>query len=187
MVLGAGWVVLVINQARQISELQALTGSTDSAVAAQWASTRRRIVGESAVFLLLLLAVSALLAWLYWRESRRARAMQAFFAAVTHELRTPLTSMRLQAEAIAEGDQRVELARRLLEDSQPPRIADRQDPGAGAHRGRRAARRAVGAAARLARAHCCRASPPRTASGSSCACSWMTRCRRSWPTPRRCR
>jgi signal transduction histidine kinase len=117
MVLGAGWVVLVINQARQISELQALTGSTDSAVAAQWASTRRRIVGESAVFLLLLLAVSALLAWLYWRESRRARAMQAFFAAVTHELRTPLTSMRLQAEAIAEGDQRSELARRLLEDS----------------------------------------------------------------------
>ncbi len=116
-VLGAGWVVLVIQQARQISELQALTGSTDSAVAAQWASTRRRIVGESAVFLMLLLAVSALLAWLYWRESRRARAMQAFFAAVTHELRTPLTSIRLQAEAIAEGDQRAELARRLLEDS----------------------------------------------------------------------
>ena len=117
MVLGAGWVVLVIHQARQISELQALTGSADNMVAAQWASTRRRIVGESAVFLLLLLAVSALLAWLYWRESRRARAMQAFFAAVTHELRTPLTSMRLQAEAIAEGDQRAELARRLLEDS----------------------------------------------------------------------
>ena len=55
-VLGAGWVVLVIHQARQISELQALTGSTDSAVAAQWDSTRRRIVGESAVFLMLLLA-----------------------------------------------------------------------------------------------------------------------------------
>jgi len=57
-----------------------------------------------------LLAVSALLAWLYWRESRRARAMQAFFAAVTHELRTPLTSMRLQAEAI-------ELARNFLQNA----------------------------------------------------------------------
>ena len=43
--------------------------------------------------------------------------MQAFFASVTHELRTPLTSIRLQAEAIAEGEQRAELARRLLEDS----------------------------------------------------------------------
>jgi signal transduction histidine kinase len=117
LVLGAGWVILVINQARQISALQELVGRTDSAVAAQWGSTRRRIVGESVVFLLLLLAVSALLVWLYWRESRRARGMQAFFAAVTHELRTPLTSMRLQAEAIAEGDQRAELAQRLLEDS----------------------------------------------------------------------
>jgi len=74
-------------------------------------------VGESSVFLALLLSVSALLAWFYLREARRARGMQAFFAAVTHELRTPLTSIRLQAEAIAEGDQRAELARRLLEDS----------------------------------------------------------------------
>jgi signal transduction histidine kinase len=75
------------------------------------------LIGESSVFLILLLAVSALLAWFYMRESRRARGMQAFFAAVTHELRTPLTSIRLQAEAIAEGDQRATLARRLLEDS----------------------------------------------------------------------
>lgn len=117
LLLGAGWVALVISQAHQISELQSLTGSTDSAVAAQSAATHRRVVGESVVFLLLLLAVSALLAWLYWRESWRARGMQAFFAAVTHELRTPLTSIRLQAEAIAEGDQRIELAQRLLEDS----------------------------------------------------------------------
>ena len=75
------------------------------------------LVGESSTFLALLLAVSLLLAWLYWREHRRARSMQAFFASVTHELRTPLTSIRLQAEAIAEGEQRAELARRLLEDS----------------------------------------------------------------------
>jgi signal transduction histidine kinase len=115
--LGAWWVTLVVRQAHQIGELQSITGSSGSAVAAQWASTRRMVVGESSVFLLLLLALTAVLAWLYWRESRRARGMQAFFAAVTHELRTPLTSIRLQAEAIAEGDQRAELARRLLEDS----------------------------------------------------------------------
>lgn len=117
LILGAGWVALVMSQANQISALQALTGSAHSEVAAQWDATRRRAVGELVVFLLLLGAVTALLAWMYLRESRRARAMQAFFASVTHELRTPLTSIRLQAEAIAEGDQRVELARRLLEDS----------------------------------------------------------------------
>jgi signal transduction histidine kinase len=45
------------------------------------------------------------------------RLKDDFMSSVTHELRTPLTSIRLQAEAIAEGDQRVELAQRLLEDS----------------------------------------------------------------------
>jgi len=115
--LGGWWITLVIRQARRIGELQSLAGIANSAVAAEWASTRLMVIGESSVFLLLLLAVTALLGWLYWRENLRARGMQAFFAAVTHELRTPLTSIRLQAEAIAEGDQRAELARRLLEDS----------------------------------------------------------------------
>jgi signal transduction histidine kinase len=75
------------------------------------------LTGESSFFAILLVSLSLALAWLYWRENRRARGMQAFFASVTHELRTPLTSMRLQAEAIAEGDQRAELAQRLLQDS----------------------------------------------------------------------
>ncbi len=115
--LGGWWVTYFVRQARLIADLQSLAGSAQSQVAAQWARTRLMLVGESSVFLVLLLAVSALLAWFYLREARRARGMQAFFAAVTHELRTPLTSIRLQAEAIAEGDQRAELARRLLEDS----------------------------------------------------------------------
>ena len=104
-------------QARHIAQLEALRGTPDGLAAAQWSRTRLMLVGESSSSLLLLLAVSLLLAWLYWREHQRARSMQAFFASVTHELRTPLTSIRLQAEAIAEGDQRVELSRRLLEDS----------------------------------------------------------------------
>jgi len=115
--LGGWWVTYFVRQARLIADLQSLAGSAQSQVAAQWARTRLMLVGESSVFLALLLSVSALLAWFYLREARRARGMQAFFAAVTHELRTPLTSIRLQAEAISEGDQRAELARRLLEDS----------------------------------------------------------------------
>jgi len=48
---------------------------------------------------------------------RRARGTQAFFAALTHELRTPLTSVRLQTEAIAEGEPSPELVERLLADT----------------------------------------------------------------------
>jgi signal transduction histidine kinase len=111
------WATLIERQAQQIAELQALSGAGREVIAAQASRTHVMLIGESGTFLALLLVLSLLLAWLYWREHRRARSMQAFFASVTHELRTPLTSIRLQAEAIAEGEQRVELAQRLLQDS----------------------------------------------------------------------
>lgn len=113
LALAAWWTYLLYSKAVQIEALQAQLGQQSSVVA----DTRLMLLGESAFFLLLILALSAGLAWLYLREHRRARAMQAFFASVTHELRTPLTSIRLQAEAIAEGGQRAELAQRLLQDS----------------------------------------------------------------------
>jgi signal transduction histidine kinase len=117
LVLVVWWATVIERQARRIADLQALGGAGQELAGVQWARTRLMLIGESSTFLALLLAISLLLAWLYWREQRRARSMQAFFASVTHELRTPLTSIRLQAEAIAEGSQRAELARRLLEDS----------------------------------------------------------------------
>ena len=117
LVLVVWWATVIERQARRIAALEAVSGAGHDLSAAQWSRTRLMLVGESNTFLALLLVISLLLAWLYWREQRRARSMQAFFASVTHELRTPLTSIRLQAEAIAEGDQRAELARRLLEDS----------------------------------------------------------------------
>ena len=111
------WATVIERQAQRIAALEALNGAGHEAIAAQASRTHVMLVGESSMFLALLLIITALLAWLYWREHRHARSMQAFFASVTHELRTPLTSIRLQAEAIAEGQQRAELARRLLEDS----------------------------------------------------------------------
>ncbi len=117
LALAAWWSTLVYRQAQRIAELEALLGQGADQAMQQSDRTRLMLVGEGSLFALMLLALSVALAWLYWRENRRARGMQAFFASVTHELRTPLTSIRLQAEAIAEGDQRAELARRLLEDS----------------------------------------------------------------------
>jgi signal transduction histidine kinase len=117
LVLAGWWSVLVFRQARLIANLEELAGQGSAEALAEFARRRTMLAGESAFFLLLLLALTVILVWLYWRESQRTRGMQAFFAAVTHELRTPLTSLRLQAEAIADGDQRAEVARRLLEDS----------------------------------------------------------------------
>jgi signal transduction histidine kinase len=113
LTLAGWWTVLLYRNSQRIAELQVQLGQQATDIE----RTRFMLVGESSVFVLVVLALSAALAWLYLREHRRARGMQAFFASVTHELRTPLTSIRLQAEAIAEGDQRAELAQRLLEDS----------------------------------------------------------------------
>jgi signal transduction histidine kinase len=113
LALAGWWTVLLYRNSQRIAELQAQLGQHSTEIE----RTRFMLVGESSVFVLVVLALSAALAWLYLREHRRARGMQAFFASVTHELRTPLTSIRLQAEAIAEGDKRAELAQRLLEDS----------------------------------------------------------------------
>ena len=40
---------------------------------------------------------------LYWRELKRIKTMEIFFASMTHELKTPLASIRLQTEAIQES------------------------------------------------------------------------------------
>jgi signal transduction histidine kinase len=119
--LGGWWVSIVMRQSSRIAQLELAGGAAASAVDAKWEQTRRMLFWESSTFLLLLLTLSVLLFWLYWREYKRTRAMQAFFAAVTHELRTPLTSVRLQAEALAlnndNGQPGSELTRRLLDDT----------------------------------------------------------------------
>jgi signal transduction histidine kinase len=110
--LGVWWSTLVLDQAETISRLE---GTPD-----HWLKTRRMLIWETGTFLVLLLASAGALFWLFWRDFKRTRGLQAFFASVTHELRTPLTSIRLQAESIADAadsEQRKALVDRLLEDT----------------------------------------------------------------------
>ena len=117
LVLAAWWASIIMRQSGQIAELGLATGQSTAAVNAELAVTHRMVFWELSTFLLLLLTLSAALFWFYWRDMQRARATQAFFAALTHELRTPLTSVRLQTEAIAEGEPNPELVERLLADT----------------------------------------------------------------------
>ncbi|MEP7313908.1 MAG: HAMP domain-containing sensor histidine kinase [Pseudomonadota bacterium] len=117
LVLAAWWASIIVRQSQQIAELGIATGLSSAAVSAQLAGTHRMVFGELSFFMLLLLTLSGALFWFYRREILRARATQAFFAALTHELRTPLTSVRLQTEAIAEGEPNPELVERLLADT----------------------------------------------------------------------
>ncbi len=119
--LGGWWGRLLSTQAKRIAELESKLGWAADLTQKQWHHTQRMLYWESATFFGLLLACTALLFWLYWRDLKRARGLQVFFASVTHELRTPLTSIRLQAESIAdnlsEENAQKNLLKRLLEDT----------------------------------------------------------------------
>lgn len=117
LALGFWWASIVMRQARRIADLMLAAGQSAADAASEVQLTQRMLYWESGTFLLLLLTLSAALFWFYWRDMLRARGTQAFFAALTHELRTPLTSVRLQTEAIAEGEPSPELVERLLADT----------------------------------------------------------------------
>ena len=101
--LGGWWGNLLLRQASQIAALESQLGIADQITHLNRARTERMVLWESSTLLALLLAGTWLVIWLYWRDAKRARAAQAFFASFTHELRTPLTSIRLQAESIIEA------------------------------------------------------------------------------------
>jgi signal transduction histidine kinase len=120
-ILGSWWGRLVLRQAGQIEELQIRTGHNAADAHVHWERIHHMVYWESSIFFALILLSAAFIFWIYWREMKRARSIQAFFASVTHELRTPLTSIRLQAESIAENfsenSSERELVGRLMEDT----------------------------------------------------------------------
>lgn len=91
--LGSWWLFLVFKLANKLTSLDhpALEGNLISMV--KW---------EGATFLVLLFVLVLTLAYIYWRDLKKTKALQAFFAALTHELKTPLASMKLQSEVLAE-------------------------------------------------------------------------------------
>jgi signal transduction histidine kinase len=119
--LGAWWGTLVLKQASKIAELEQQNGLAFTLAHAQWLKTQRMLFWESGTYFTLLTASTVFLFWVYWRDAKRTRSLQAFFASMTHELRTPLTSIRLQAESIADAnpnETQKPLVERLLEDTQ---------------------------------------------------------------------
>lgn len=116
--LVAWWGRLLLRQAGRIVELERSLGISAGEAQDHWHRVQRMLYWESSAFFALLLVSSVFLFWYYWRDVKRAKGLHAFFASVTHELRTPLTSIRLQAESIADQDERQgKHVQRLIEDT----------------------------------------------------------------------
>jgi len=79
---------------------------------------------EGGTFFLLLILISGTLLFLYLKDMRKNKALQAFFSSMTHELKTPLASIRLQADAIDNYIKSLDhkvlktLSNRMIEDTQ---------------------------------------------------------------------
>ncbi len=119
--IGIWWATLIMKLSRKISELEVKTGVSAQTASVELLKTERMLFWETSSFVVFVIIVTAFLSWLYLRDLKRSRAIQAFFASFTHELRTPVTSIRLQAESIAENKNDPEvtskLITRLLEES----------------------------------------------------------------------
>lgn len=86
LALGTWWLYLLTTFARMLGPAQ-----TNVVNMVKW---------EGSTFLALIVIAGLGVAFLYWRDLKKTRALQALFASLTHELKTPLASMRLQAEVI---------------------------------------------------------------------------------------
>lgn len=85
----------------------------------------RMLKWEGSTLILLICFLSISLFILYYKDQKKTKALQAFFAGLTHELKTPLASIRLQSEVIHDtieenykSDTLLEkLTERLIEDT----------------------------------------------------------------------
>lgn len=120
MLLGIGswWLVLVFKLHSMISSinLPELGSQSKFLNMMRW---------EGTFFFIFLLLLGGSLFAMYFRDMKKSKAMQAFFASLSHELKTPLASMRLQAEVIKDmiedethsHEQLSSLTGRLIEDT----------------------------------------------------------------------
>lgn len=114
------WAVLLLRKEAEIArlalEVKALGGTTDHPLDASRAM--RMIVGEGAVFLLLLLGLLFITLRGIRRDLALARTQRNFLLAVTHELRTPIAAIKLQLQTLRRttlsAEQRETLQRQAL-------------------------------------------------------------------------
>ena len=116
--LGSWWLYLVFKLHNTLSDLNIPELGSQSRFL-------NMMKWEGSFFFIFLVLLGGSLLVMYYRDMKKSKAMQGFFASLSHELKTPLASMRLQAEVIKDliedeshsHDQLANLTKRLIEDT----------------------------------------------------------------------
>jgi len=114
LLLGGWWLYLIVEYGEKLEQVTGLKNAGRVLKMVKW---------EGATFFTLLILLSASLLFLYFRDHKKTKALQSFFAGMTHELKTPLASIRLQAEVLESAISKTnepslkKLMDRLIEDT----------------------------------------------------------------------
>ncbi len=116
--LGSWWLYLVFKLHASVSTLNSPELSPQS-------NFLNMMKWEGSFFFIFLILLGFSLFTMYFRDMKKTKSLQVFFASLSHELKTPLASMRLQAEVIKDliedethsHDQLSALTKRLIEDT----------------------------------------------------------------------
>ena len=115
LALGSWWLYLIVKYGEKVASITGDESGNKVLKMVKW---------EGGTFLTLLILLSMSLLFLYFKDQKKTKSLQAFFASMTHELKTPLASIKLQAEVISEdleekGEEKIQtLVNRLLQDTQ---------------------------------------------------------------------
>jgi len=97
--LGTWWLYLIVQYGGKLSELIGDHQSAKVVTMVKW---------EGLTFFALLLLLTASLLILYYKDIKKTKSLQAFFASMTHELKTPLASVKLQGEVLSDSIDRID-------------------------------------------------------------------------------
>ncbi len=100
--LGTWWLYLIIQYGEKLAKVAGGKDTAGIVAMVKW---------EGLTFFALLLLLTASLLFLYFKDLKKTKSLQAFFASMTHELKTPLASVKLQGEVLADTVERIDLKR----------------------------------------------------------------------------
>lgn len=120
LTLGGWWLYLLVTVGRKLELLESEVG-IDMGLSP---NLTKLVMWEGTTFLFLLSFLSFVMLFLYFKDQKKSKSMQDFFASLTHELKTPLASIRLQSEVLADlimhkyqDENLKDLTLRLVEDT----------------------------------------------------------------------
>ena len=117
-ILGMWWLYLIIQYGEKLAAVAQVSDTAHIVTMVKW---------EGLTFFAMLILLTASLLFLYFKDIKKTKSLQAFFASMTHELKTPLASVKLQGEVISDTLERVDFQKLGVDQEYQEKIQERMN------------------------------------------------------------